>query len=41
MNTTTEFSDQERESEDSDTDSTYLGQWEKSLKNIEKDSQLG
>ena len=35
MNTTTEFSDQERESEDSDADSTYLGQWEKSLKNIE------
>ena len=35
MNTTTEFSDQERESEDFDTDSTYLGQYEKSLKNIE------
>ena len=35
VNTTTEFSDQERESEDLDTDSTYLGQWEKSLKNIE------
>ena len=35
VNTTTEFSDQERESEDSDADSTYLGQWEKSLKNIE------
>ena len=34
-NTTTEFSDQERESEDSDADSTYLGQWEKSVKNIE------
>ena len=35
VSTTTEFSDQERESEDSDADSTYLGQWEKSLKNIE------
>ena len=35
VNTTTEFSDQGRESEDSDADSTYLGQWEKSLKNIE------
>ena len=35
MNTTTEFSDQERESEDSDADSTYLGQWEKSPKYIE------
>ena len=34
VNTTTEFSDQERENEDLDADSTYLGQWEKSLKNI-------
>ena len=34
VNTTMEFNDQERESEDSDADSTYLGQWEKSLKNI-------